>query len=133
MGFFKEIDENLARIKDNEDLSFVYGPLKKGREDLEKATMWFMANGMSNPDNAGAGSTDYMHLFGLVVLGLMWLQMAESAQSKLDLSEGDVGFMKNKIITAHHFMQRLMPETTAHLARIESGAETMMLMAPEAF
>ena len=133
MGFFREIDENLARIKDNDDLSFIHGPLKKGREDLEKATMWFMANGMSNPDNAGAGSTDYMHLFGLVVLGLMWLKMAESAQQTLDLSQGDTDFMNNKIITAHHFMERLMPETAAHLARIESGADTMMSMAPEAF
>jgi len=133
MGFFKEIDENLTRIKNNKELSFVYGPLKKGREDLEKATMWFMQHGMSNPDNAGAGSTDYMHLFGLVVLGLMWLQMAENAQSRLDLGDGDADFMNNKIITAHHFMQRLMPETTAHLARIESGADTMMSMASEAF
>ncbi len=133
MGFFKEIDEDLARIKDNEKLDFIHGPLKKGREDLEKATMWFMANGMSNPDNAGAGSTDYMHLFGLVVLGLMWLKMAEVAQETLDLSDGNTDFMNNKIITARHFMQRLMPETSAHLARIESGADTMMSMPSEAF
>ncbi len=131
--FFGQVDEDLARIKDNENLDFIYGPLKKGREDLEKATMWFMANGMSNPDNAGAGSTDYMHLFGLVALGLMWLKMAESAQDSLDAGEGDKEFMENKLITARHFMERLMPETAAHVARIESGAETMMSMAAEAF
>jgi acyl-CoA dehydrogenase len=28
-----------------------------------------MQNALGNPDNAGAGSTDYMHLFGLVALG----------------------------------------------------------------
>ena len=39
--------------------------------------MWFMQNAMAKPDNAGAGSTDYMHLFGLVALGYMWAQMAE--------------------------------------------------------
>ena len=33
---------------------------------LQQATMWFMQNAMAKPDNAGAGSTDYMHLFGLV-------------------------------------------------------------------
>ena len=38
---------------------------------------------MAKPDNAGAGSTDYMHLFGLVALGYMWAQMAEAAQDKL--------------------------------------------------
>jgi hypothetical protein len=31
----------------------------------------------------GAGSTDYMHLFGLVALAYMWAQMAEAAQEKL--------------------------------------------------
>ena len=30
--------------------------------------MWFMQNAMAKPDNAGAGSYDYMHLFGLVAL-----------------------------------------------------------------
>ncbi len=133
MSFFAQVDKDLARIEDRDDLSFIHGPLKQGRDDLEKATMWFMANGMSNPDNAGAGSTDYMHLFGLVVLGLMWLRMAQCAQEKLDSGEGDGDFMKNKLITAQHFMQRLMPETSAHLARIESGAETMMSMAADAF
>jgi hypothetical protein len=133
MSFFKELDENLEGIKGKEDLSFIYTPLKQGRDDLEKATMWFMENAMKNPDDAGAGSTDYMHLFGLVVLGLMWLQMAQSATANLDAKQGDQDFMQNKMITAHHFMERLMPETTAHLARIKSGSKTMMLLAAEAF
>ena len=38
---------------------------------------------LKKPDNAGAGSTDYMHLFGLVALGYMWAQMAKAAQEKL--------------------------------------------------
>ena len=40
--------------------------------------MWFMQNAMAKPDNAGAGSTDYMHLFGLVALGYMWCQHRRS-------------------------------------------------------
>ena len=28
--------------------------------------MWFVQNAMAKPDNAGAGSHDYMHMFGLV-------------------------------------------------------------------
>ncbi len=34
--------------------------------------MWLMQNAMAKPDNAGAASNDYMHLFGLVALGYMW-------------------------------------------------------------
>ena len=47
-------------------------PLGQALGDLQQATMWFMQNALGNPDNAGAGSTDYMHLFGLVALGYMW-------------------------------------------------------------
>jgi len=133
MAFFKEVDENLARIEGNEALSLFHNSLKTGRDDLEKATMWFMSNALANPDDAGAGSTDYMHLFGLVVLGLMWLQMAESAQASLDAEQGDQDFLKNKLITGRHFMERLMPETASHLARIETGSTTMMSLAAEAF
>ena len=42
--------------------------------------MWFMNNAMKNPDNAGAGSTDYMHLFGLVALGLMWGRIVKAVE-----------------------------------------------------
>ena len=59
-------------------------PLKQGLDHLQKATMWFMQNAMAKPDNAGAGSTDYMHLFGLVALGFMWAQMAKAAAEKLE-------------------------------------------------
>ena len=58
-------------------------PLKQGLDHLQQATMWFMQNAMAKPDNAGAGSTDYMHLFGLVALGFMWAQMAKAAAEKL--------------------------------------------------
>ena len=51
---------------------------------LQQATMWLMQNGLKKPDNAGAGSTDYMHLFGLVALAYMWAQMAKAAQEKLE-------------------------------------------------
>ena len=47
-------------------------PLGAALGHLQQATMWFMQNAMTKPDNAGAGSTDYMHLFGLVALGYMW-------------------------------------------------------------
>ncbi len=133
MSFFKEVDEHLAANQEDDTLKVFHDGLKKGRADLEKATMWFMQHGMANPDNAGAGSTDYMHLFGLVALGYMWSLMASSAKAKLDLKEGDLSYLENKITTGRYFMERLMPETGAHLARIESGSETMMSLAAEAF
>ena len=57
-------------------------PLGKALGHLQQATMWFMANAMAKPDNAGAGSTDYMHMFGLVALGYMWARMAAAARDE---------------------------------------------------
>ena len=58
-------------------------PLGAALAHLQQASMWFMQNAMAKPDNAGAGSTDYLHLFGLVALGYMWCRIAEAALAKL--------------------------------------------------
>ncbi|TGT61605.1 acyl-CoA dehydrogenase, partial [bacterium M00.F.Ca.ET.159.01.1.1] len=108
--------------------------LKKGLNDLQAATMWLMQNGMAKPDNAGAASTDYMHLFGLVALGYMWGQMAKAAHTKLaEGANGAASFYDNKLTTARFFMERVMPETATRLARISSGADTLMALPAEAF
>jgi acyl-CoA dehydrogenase len=42
-------------------------------------------------------------------------------------------FYENKLVTGRYFMERVMPETAAHLARISTGADTMMALPAEAF
>lgn len=133
-AFFKEVGDFCEENRDNEKLAPFTKALKRGLNDLQAATMWFMQNAMDKPDNAGAGSTDYMHLFGLVSLGYMWGLMAKSAQEKLDSGEVEAtSFHENKLITARFFMERMMPETSVRLARIQTGADSMMAMAAEAF
>ena len=96
--------------------------------------MWLMQNGIKNPDDAGAASTDYMHLFGLVALGYMWGQMAKVAQARLaEGGDDDRSFYEAKALTGRYFMERVMPETGAHLARLSTGSATMMALPAEAF
>jgi hypothetical protein len=92
-----------------------------------------MQNGMKNPDDAGAASTDYLHLSGLVALGYMWGRMVKVAQDKLADGGEAKDFHENKITTGRYFMERVMPETSAHLARLSSGSATMMALPAEAF
>ena len=133
-AFFKEVGDFCEENRADEKMAPFTKGLKKGLNDLQAATMWLMQNAMQNPDNAGAASTDYMHLFGLVSLGYMWAQMTKSAQAKLANGAGDrAGFYETKLVTARYFMERVMPETGAHLARISSGSETMMKLPAEAF
>ncbi|RFB98073.1 acyl-CoA dehydrogenase [Rhizobium leguminosarum bv. trifolii] len=134
MALFKEIGDFCEENRGGEKLSFFTKHLKKGLNDVQAATMWFMQNAMAKPDNAGAGSTDYMHLFGLVVLGYMWAKMAKAAEDGLASGDGArEDFLSNKLITAKFFMERIMPETALRKARIEAGADTMMELAAEAF
>lgn len=134
MALFKEIGDFCEENRGDEAMSGFTKALKKGLNDVQAATMWFMQNAMAKPDNAGAGSTDYMHLFGLVVLGYMHAKMAKVAND--ELAKGGSSredFLKNKLITARFFMDKLMPETALRKARIETGADTMMELAAEAF
>jgi len=135
MAFF---DMMKAYIKDNagQDEAFdaqFLEPLKAASKDLQAAGMYFMQNGMKNPNNALSGSYDFMHLFGHVCLGLMWAKMAKAAKGALDGGAGDAAFYETKIATGRHYMARHLPMTATHLKRIESGADTVMALEPEQF
>ena len=41
--------------------------------------------------------------------------------------------MNAKLVTARFFMERMLPETAAHLARIQAGAASTMELPAEAF
>jgi hypothetical protein len=87
---------------------------------------------MTKPDNAGAAATDYMKLFGLVALGYMWARMAKVTQDKI-AAGGATSYLSTKLVTGRFFMEKLLPETAVHLARIQSGSATTMELAAEAF
>ena len=94
--------------------------------------MTFLRVGMRDPNVALAGSTDFLHLFGLTCLGLMWARMAKASLAALDQGEeGD--FHRAKLATGRYFMSRVLPATGLHLARIRSGAAPVMELAAEAF
>jgi alkylation response protein AidB-like acyl-CoA dehydrogenase len=103
-------------------------PLKAASKDLQAAGMYFMQEGMKNPNNALSGSYDFMHMFGHVCLGLMWAQMAKAAQDALDGGASDKEFYETKINTGRFYMARRLPATALHLSRIQTGADTVMAL-----
>ncbi|MBO6758360.1 MAG: acyl-CoA dehydrogenase C-terminal domain-containing protein [Roseibium sp.] len=134
MAFFNEVGGFLKENAEDAELSRFTGPLQKALEDLQAATMWFMNNAMAKPDNAGAGSTDYMHLFGLVAMGYMWAKIAKTVKSQLkNGANGNADWLETKLTFGIFFMERTLPETGAHLARISSGADTVMALDSAAF
>jgi hypothetical protein len=58
----------------------------------------------------------------------MWCRIIDVAKTKV----GDAR-MTAKLVTGRFFMERMLPETAAHLARIQAGATSMMELPAEAF
>ena len=132
-AFFTVVGDFIKENDGVDGLKPYLAPLKAGLGHLQQGAMWFMSNAMAKPDNAGAGSNDYMHMFGLVGMGYMWALIAKTALAKKTAGNGVAALMDAKLLTGKFFMERMMPETGAHLARIATGADTMMAMPAEMF
>ena len=133
LAFFNEVQTYLKERVNNDAMNVYLKPLGQSLGHLQQASMWFMQNAMVKPDNAGAGSYDYMHLFGLVALGYMWCRIAEAALAKLPKANGSAARLNAKLVTARFFMERMLPGTATRLARIEAGAGSTMELADDAF
>ncbi|MGA7083128.1 MAG: acyl-CoA dehydrogenase C-terminal domain-containing protein [Pseudolabrys sp.] len=133
LAFFNEVQTYLKERVNNDAMNVYLKPLGQSLGHLQQASMWFMQNAMAKPDNAGAGSYDYMHLFGLVALGYMWCRIAEAALAKLPKANGSAARLNAKLVTARFFMERMLPGTATRLARIEAGAGSTMELADDAF
>ncbi|WP_170752307.1 acyl-CoA dehydrogenase C-terminal domain-containing protein [Ruegeria lacuscaerulensis] len=135
MAFF-EMVKNFCKENGGQnealDKAFIE-PLKAASKDLQAAGMYFMQNGAKNPNHALAGSNDFMHMFGHVCLGLMWAQMAKAAYAALDGGTSDTEFYETKIATGQFYMARRLPATALHLARIQTGADTVMALEAASF
>jgi len=108
-------------------------PMKAAGKDLQSAGMYFMMKGKKNPNDALAGSTDFLHAVGHMLIGYMWALMAKEAYEALANGTTDEEFYKNKIITGRYYMERHLPETALRLERIKAGGETMMALSDDAF
>jgi hypothetical protein len=132
-AFFRLIGEEVADAKKDEQLAPLATALEKANGELQQSTMWFMTNGMTNPNHVGAGAYHYMHLMGIVCFGLMWLRMAKASAGILANGAEDRGFHEAKLVTARFFAERIMPEAGALRRKIEAGADTVMALPVEAF
>jgi alkylation response protein AidB-like acyl-CoA dehydrogenase len=129
MSFFAEIDAYVEAHAAEAEMKPYLDGLSTVKAQLQEATLWLMQNGLANPDNAGAASTDYMHLFGITGLAFMWAQIARACLTK---GEADP-FYSNKLVVGRYFVERIIPEGTAHLAKLKTGSATLMQLPAEAF
>jgi len=126
--FFDEIDGFVAEHQDGpaELKPFVDG-LAATKSKLKDATDWLVEKGLENFDNAGAASTDYLHLIGLTCFAYMWARMVKVSLGAMAEGSDDPVYPA-KLKTGRYFLDRWLPDADAHLARIRTGAEPLMAL-----
>ncbi|WP_374590573.1 acyl-CoA dehydrogenase C-terminal domain-containing protein [Novosphingobium sp.] len=132
-AFFAEVDAACAAAKAQPEQEQLAVQVERANGELKAATMWFMQNGMTQPNNVGAGAHHYMHIMGIVALGLMWLKMGAVAVEAIAGGSADKAFYEAKLVTARYFGQRFTPDAGALRRKLEAGSEAMMELPVEAF
>ena len=132
MAFLRELSQFLADEKNDAALAPYLSGLQAALGHLQEASLWLSRNGLADPNNAGAASTDYLNLFGLTALGYMWARIVKAVLARQARGESNPA-LDAKLTLAKFFNERMLPETAAHLARLSAGAATLMALPAEAF
>ncbi|HEX4095563.1 MAG TPA: acyl-CoA dehydrogenase C-terminal domain-containing protein, partial [Caulobacteraceae bacterium] len=130
-AFLAELDAFATEAADEALAPFIEG-VKAVKAQLQEASVWLMQNGVANPDAAEASAHDYLNILALAGLAYMWAKMAKAAQARIAAGEADP-FYTSKLITGRYFLERILPEAGAHLAKLKTGSEPVMALAAEAF
>jgi len=84
-------------------------------------------------DNAGAGSTDYLHMFGLCALGYMWVKMAAAAQANLKPRQRRTASMSARLVTGPLLHERVTAGDGGTALPHQAGAASTMELPDEMF
>jgi hypothetical protein len=107
--------------------------LAKGVAAFEQATGWMAANGMQDPNQALAGATPYLRMFGSTLGAFYLAKEALAASALLDEGSDDKEFLEAKIVTARFYAEQLLPRDTALIGAITAGSELLTALTPEQF
>jgi alkylation response protein AidB-like acyl-CoA dehydrogenase len=125
---------NFYKLFSDEIKSFVTGadaglaeftePLKAAVENLDDLTSWVLERSKLNPNEIGAASVEYLHVFGYTAYAYMWALMARASLGK----EGQDDFYASKLGTARFFFARLLPRIHSLTASVKAGSESLYLL-----
>ncbi|WP_334176401.1 acyl-CoA dehydrogenase C-terminal domain-containing protein, partial [Pseudoxanthobacter sp.] len=121
--FFHPVLAEIDAAIDSDDalVSELATPLSKAFGALQLSTATLARRGLKDPEEAAAGATEYLRLFGLVALGAMWLKMARIAGEALEAGSDEHAFYEGKRVTARFYMERILPQAAGLFSAIKAG------------
>ncbi|WP_047306376.1 acyl-CoA dehydrogenase C-terminal domain-containing protein [Pseudomonas fluorescens] len=104
-------------------------PLNVALDNLDELTAWLLDRAISNPNEIGAASVEYLQVFGYTAYAYMWALMAKAALGK----EQEEEFYASKLGTARFYFARLLPRIHSLTASVKAGSESLFLLPAEQF
>nr|WP_298251167.1 acyl-CoA dehydrogenase C-terminal domain-containing protein [uncultured Halomonas sp.] len=132
-AFTREIHKFCQAEEGNAELAEFVRPLAKLNQEWGEMTMAIGMKAMTDREEVGAASVDYLMYSGYVTLAYLFARAARQARAALDEGTDEAPFYRAKLDTARFFYQRLLPRTQAHKGALEAGAESLMAISAEDF
>ncbi len=126
----RDLDGALAATGDA-DLEVIRQQLAGGEAALSSAADWLRSALGSDPDDAAAGATAFLKLFGTVAGGGVLARSAIAAKKQLDAGSNESDFYKGKIATARFYAEQVLPQAAALLGPVTRGAQSLYAVTDE--
>jgi alkylation response protein AidB-like acyl-CoA dehydrogenase len=88
---------------------------------LREATEWLLAHAPADPQQALAGATPYLRMFGWVLGGWFHARAALAALRHLDAGDDPDGAATSRLVSARFFAEQLLPQAAGLLPSVVAG------------
>jgi len=123
---FDRMTQDILEARKSQELKAYADEVEKALSELRDVTAVLIADSTSsNAYRAYSWATDYLEIFGDVVLGWMFLWQAMKAQEKLSVSDQEKDFYLNKIDTAKFYIGDLLPRVYGKIAAIRKNEDAI--------
>jgi 3-(methylthio)propanoyl-CoA dehydrogenase len=127
--FLAQIEGTASEIKESssESLAGIGDRLVAAHAALAEATTWLMRHGLEDPNNALAGATPYLRMWGIVAAGWLMARSALIARQQLDAGGAATRAapgteqLEQKIVTARFYCDQILPQAAGLVSAVTAG------------
>ncbi len=127
MKFAGIVQETLGAAAANPETAPFADILGKHAMKMQQVTMDLMGKAMEDREVVGAVASNYLNLFALITLGVVWLKQLKALEGR------DDAFARSKRQTARYFFEMVMPEAGLYAKLATVGKAPMMDADPDLF
>ena len=121
-SFIKQNQSNKAGAEYIKRLQLIFG-------DLKDITKYINDRQIQDKDFVAGSASDYLKLFGLVLLAYVWARMAIVSNTKSKKED----FYRSKIVSANFYYDKILPQSVALVASIKAGCVSMVDFSKQSF